>query len=250
MHYSIVIPVLNEQDNILPLTEELFGVLGDGDYEVVFVDDGSTDATCDRLAEATGRFPRLRLVRHARRSGKSAALLTGVKAAKGDWIVTIDGDGQNDPRDIPALLQAVGADPRTVLAAGNRRKRDDTLAKRLASRAGNGIRRALLHDACPDTACGLKAIRRDVFLALPFFDSMHRFFPALVRSRGLHYVNVPINDRARRAGQSKYTNLGRAMTGLFDLYGVMWLLRRTTLPPAVTEVEHQDRNGSVAGEAR
>jgi dolichol-phosphate mannosyltransferase len=237
LRYSIVIPVLNEQDNILPLVEELVSVLGSlGEYEIVFVDDGSTDATAARLGETMARHAHLRLLRHGARSGKSAALRTGAKAAGSPWIVTMDGDGQNDPRDIPRLLEAAWADPAIVLAAGNRRRRDDTIWKRLASRIGNGIRRALLRDECPDTACGLKAIRRDILLELPFFDSMHRFFPALVRQRGHAYVNVPIGDRARRAGQSKYTNWGRAVAGLFDLYGVVWLLRRTTLPAAMTEV--------------
>lgn len=248
VRYSIVIPVLNEQDNILPLVEELYTVLTGAEHEVVFVDDGSTDATPQRLADAMARFPRLRLVRHSAKSGKSAALVTGARAARGGWIVTMDGDGQNDPRDIPRLLEAAWARPEIVLAAGNRRKRDDTVAKRITSRLGNGIRRALLRDACPDTACGLKAIRRDVLLALPFFDSMHRFFPALVQGRGLHYVNVAINDRARHAGTSKYTNLGRAAVGLFDLFGVMWLLRRTTLPPTVTETAHPSPADPGAGD--
>ena len=236
MRYSVVIPVLNEADNIAPLAEELAEVLGPGgDYEVVFVDDGSTDGTAERILAAKARFPHLRLLRHARRAGKSAALRTGIAAAKAPWIVTMDGDGQNDPRDVPRLLEAAAADPRVALVAGLRRRRDDTVWRRLASRIGNGIRRALLRDACPDTACGLKAIRRDVFLALPFFDSLHRFFPALVGYYGHRVAMLPVNDRARRTGTSKYTNLGRAAVGLFDLYGVVWLRRRTTLPGDVTE---------------
>jgi len=237
VRYSIVIPVYNEQDNVLPLAEEIIQVLGSGPaFEVLFVDDGSSDATAERLAAAKHRLPGIRLLRHTARSGKSAALLTGFKAARADWVVTMDGDRQNDPADVPALLAATMADPAVVLAAGMRRRRIDSTAKRLASRAANRIRRALLHDDCPDTGCGMKLIRRDVFLALPFFDAMHRFLPALVRQRGHAYVNVPINDRARTAGQSKYSNLGRAVAGLFDLAGVVWLRKRTTLPPAVTEV--------------
>jgi len=235
VRYTIVIPVLNEQDNVLPLAEELFTVLPDG-VEVVFVDDGSTDATPDRITDMLPRFPGLRLIRHGSRSGKSAALRTGVAAASHPWIVTMDGDRQNDPRDIPRMVEAAAADPAVALVAGTRTRRDDTLSKRLASKVGNGIRRSLLRDDCPDTACGLKLIRRDVFLQLPFFDSLHRFFPALVAKLGHRVVNLPVNDRARVAGTSKYTNLGRAMVGLFDLYGVVWLLRRTTVPAAVTEV--------------
>lgn len=237
MRYSVVIPVLNEQDNVLPQAEELAEVLGaGGEFEVLFVDDGSTDATVDRVNEAMARFPFIRLLRHPARAGKSAALITGARAARAPWVVTMDGDRQNDPRDVPRLLAEAAKDDRIVLVAGMRRRRDDTLAKRVTSRLGNGIRRAMLHDACPDTACGLKLLRRDVLLALPYFDSLHRFFPALVQGRGLAYVNLAVNDRARVAGRSKYTNLGRAAVGLFDLFGVVWLLRRTTLPPSVTEV--------------
>lgn len=237
LHYSVVIPVLNEQDNVLPLVEELFEVLGNGPaFEVVFVDDGSTDDTAARIIAAKPRFPGLRLVRHARRSGKSAALRSGVGIARGTWVVTMDGDGQNDPRDVPRLLDAAEKDPTVALVAGIRRKRDDTIWRRIASRIGNGVRRSLLHDNCPDTACGLKLIRRDVFLGLPFFDSLHRFFPALVRRHGHGVAMIPVNDRARRTGTSKYTNLGRAVAGIFDLMGVVWILRRTTLPPAATEV--------------
>ncbi|ACI99314.1 glycosyltransferase family 2 protein [Rhodospirillum centenum] len=235
LRYSLVIPVLNEQDNVLPLVEELYAVLDPG-FELIFVDDGSTDATAERLAAAKERFPGLRLIRHAGRAGKSAALRTGIAAATAPWIVTMDGDGQNDPRDVPRLLAAAEADPAVALVAGLRRKRDDIWRKRVASRIGNGIRRALLRDDCPDTACGLKAIRRDVFLGLPFFDSLHRFFPALVRRHGHAVAMVAVNDRARRAGVSKYTNWGRAVAGLFDLAGVVWLMRRTTLPSAATEI--------------
>lgn len=227
---------MNEQDNILPLLAELHAALADGPtFEVLVIDDGSTDETARRTSEALALYPRLRLIRHQRRAGKSAALRTGAKVAQGSWLVTMDGDRQNDPADIPRLLAAQAAEPHLVMVAGNRRRRDDTLAKRLTSRLGNGIRRAFLRDACPDTACGLKLIRRDLFLDLPFFDSLHRFLPALVKGRGLDYANLPINDRARTAGQSKYTNLGRAAVGLFDLLGVVWLLRRTSLPVAAAE---------------
>ncbi len=235
--YSVVIPVLNEQDNILPLVEELVAALSAGPaFEVVFVDDGSTDDTPARLCEAKARFPMVRVLRHAAKSGKSAGLRSGARAARGDWVVTMDGDRQNDPADVPRMLELIAADPALALVAGNRRRRQDTVWKKIASRTGNGIRRALLHDACPDTACGLKLIRRDVLLGLPFFNGMHRFFPALVQGHGHRYANLLVNDRLRAAGTSKYTNLGRAFVGLFDLFGVVWLLRRTTLPPAAPEV--------------
>jgi len=239
VRFSIVIPVLNEADNVVPLAEELVEVLGPGEgpagaYEVLFVDDGSTDATAERITALKARFPHLRLLRHANRAGKSAALRSGILAARAPWIVTMDGDGQNDPRDVPGLL-AAGEDPAVALVAGLRRRRDDTVWRRLASRIGNGIRRAMLRDACPDTACGLKAMRRDAYLSLPYFDTMHRFFPALMGYRGHKVAMLGVNDRARHAGSSKYTNLGRALVGLPDLFGVIWLRRRTTLPGGVTE---------------
>lgn len=236
MLFSVLIPVLNEQDNILPLLEELYATLRDGPpFEVLVIDDGSDDATVARVRSTMAQHATLRLICHPSRSGKSAALRTGAKLAVAPWLVTMDGDRQNDPADIPRLLALAQVQPDLAMVAGNRRRRDDTLAKRITSRLGNGIRRAFLRDACPDTACGLKLIRRDLFLDLPFFDSLHRFLPALVQARGMAYANLAINDRARGAGRSKYTNLGRAAVGLFDLMGVMWLLRRTTLPAKMVE---------------
>ena len=235
MRYSVVIPAFNEADNVQALAEELFRVLGGGPgFEVIFVDDGSRDGTAERIAALLPR-PGLRLLRHASQAGKSAALRTGTLAARAPWIVTMDADGQNDPADVPALLAAADAMAGCALVAGIRRRRDDTLSKRIASKLGNGIRQALLRDDCPDTACGLKLIRRDVMLALPYFDTMHRFFPALVRRHGHAVAMVKVNDRARRAGASKYTNLGRAIVGAYDLIGVTWLLRRTTLPSSIRE---------------
>jgi len=245
VRYSVVIPVLNEQDNVLDVAEELYAVLpaarpaasdrAASDFEIIFVDDGSTDATVERLSTARARFPELRLIRHGSRAGKSAALRTGIQAARSPWIVTMDGDGQNDPRDVAGLLAAAERDPGVALVAGLRTRRDDTVSRRFASRIGNGVRRFLLRDDCPDTACGLKAIRRDVFLELPFFDGLHRFLPALVRARGHGVVMQAVNDRARRTGQSKYTNLGRAAVGFFDLAGVVWLIRRSSHPSTTSE---------------
>ncbi len=238
MQLSVLIPVLDEQDNILPLLEELYAALAASPaFEVVVIDDGSTDATAVRVQRVLPEYPTLRLIRHASRAGKSAALVTGARAAQGKWLVFIDGDRQNDPADIPAMLDAVLVDEDLVLVNGVRRRRQDTLSKRLASRAANLIRRSILRDDCPDTGCGLKLIRRDLFLDLPAVDCLHRFIPALVKGRGRASANLPVNDRPRATGMSKYTNLHRAAVGLWDLFGVMWLLRRQKRPMAVTEVK-------------
>lgn len=237
MQLSVLIPVLDEQDNILPLLEELYAALAACPaFEVVVIDDGSTDGTAGRVERVLAEYPTLRLIRHGGRAGKSAALVTGARAAQGLWLAFIDGDRQNDPADIVAMLDSVEANPALALVCGVRRRRRDTLSKRLASRFANALRRALLRDDCPDTGCGLKLIRRDLFLDLPAIDCLHRFIPALVKGRGRPYVNLPVKDRPRVAGLSKYTNLHRAAVGLWDLFGVMWLLRRQKRPPAVTEV--------------
>jgi len=230
-----VIPVLDEAENVEPLLEEIRSVL-DGiaaPAEILFVDDGSTDGTAARLSSlADGEH--VRLIRHHRRCGKSAALLTGIRAAQSPWIVTMDGDRQNDPRDVPRLIAVAesGGGPAPALVAGLRAKRRDSWARRFASRFANGLRKSLLGDDCPDTACGLKLMRRDVFLALPYFDGLHRFLPALVQIHGHRVAFLPVNDRPRERGQSKYGNLSRAVVGLADLLGVMWLRLRSTLPAA------------------
>ncbi len=233
--YSVVIPVFNEADAIAGVVAELLEVLSvrleqDGEFEVILVDDGSSDATLDILQGLAAAEPRLRVLAHDGRASKSAALRSGIRVACAPWILTMDGDGQNDPRDLSALLAAARAEarPPTGLVAGVRQRRIDTIAKRLASRFANGLRRLLLRDTCPDTGCGLKAVRRDLFLAFPFFDSLHRYLPALTRRYGYGVALVPVDDRARAAGSSKYSNLDRAFAGFFDLMGVVWLLRRTT----------------------
>lgn len=234
---SVVIPIFNEADNVLPLLEEIERALSGGPvFEVVFVDDGSTDDTRDRLAPAVAAG-RARLVRHLRRSGQSAAVRTGAKAARGAWIATLDGDGQNDPADIPALLHRAGdggADA-PLLVGGLRLSRRDTWSKRAASRFANGIRQALLKDGCTDTGCGIKLFDRQAFLDLPYFGAMHRFLPALFRAHGHPVAYVPVNHRPRRRGASKYTNLQRGLVGVVDLLGVYWLKRRTKLSPAVED---------------
>lgn len=238
MQLSVLIPVLDEQDNILPLLEEIYAALAACPaFEVLVIDDGSGDATPSRVEKALAEYPTLRLIRHATRAGKSAALVTGARAAQGAWLAFIDGDRQNDPADIPPMLRKLEADEDLVLVNGVRRRRQDTLSKRLASRVANAIRQAILHDDCPDTGCGLKLIRRDLFLDLPAIDCLHRFIPALVKGRGLSHANLAVNDRPRVAGASKYTNLHRAAVGLWDLFGILWLIRRQKRPGGATEVK-------------
>lgn len=230
---SVVIPVRNEQDNIAPLVAEIDAALqGAIDYEIIYVNDGSTDATPQRLAELAASNPRLNVIQHRHSCGQSTAVRTGVKAASGDWIATLDGDGQNDPADIPKLIAAVttGVD----LVGGNRRHaRKDTWIKRISSVIANSVRSKMLGDSTPDTGCGLKLIRRDVFLDLPYFDHMHRFLPALVIRRGGRVVSVPVNHRPRERGVSNYGTLDRLMVGIVDLFGVMWLQRRAKRPEIV-----------------
>lgn len=227
---SVVVPAYNEADNLPGLIDEIDAALGDvTSYEIVCVDDASDDGTAAALAACAAGRPHLRVLRHRTRSGQSAALRTGVKAARADWIATLDGDGQNDPADLPRLLQArAGAEDQVRLFAGWRVRREDSASKRWASRVANGIRGRLLHDATPDTGCGIKLFARDAFLDLPAFDHMHRFLPALMQRAGWRTVSVPVNHRPRRHGQSKYDNLGRALVGISDLRGVLWLLRRGT----------------------
>jgi dolichol-phosphate mannosyltransferase len=231
MDLSIVIPVRNEAGNIAPLVAEIRSALrGTLAYEIIYVDDGSSDGTESELrAEAaTGD---LRLVRHVRSYGQSAALRTGVKAAQAAWIATLDGDGQNDPADLPRLWAMTGAeDSATLLIAGERRKRRDSWAKRAASRIANALRARLLGDGTPDTGCGLKLFRRDLFLDLPFFDHMHRYLPALVQREGGRVVSVVVNHRPRRSGRSNYGILDRLVVAFADLLGVIWLQRRAKRP--------------------
>jgi dolichol-phosphate mannosyltransferase len=238
---SVVIPVYNEADNVLPLLAEIRAALAaTGDYEVIFVDDCSDDETAGRLAPELGIAvsnpgSTLRVVRHASRSGQSAAVRTGVRAARGIWIATLDGDGQNDPADIPSLLDCAIAQGGPELIGGLRRKRRDVWSKRVATKIANGLRQKVLNDGCMDTGCGIKVFRRDAFLALPFFGAMHRFLPALFQIHGYRVDYVEVNHRPRRRGVSKYGNLGRAAIGVVDLLGVLWLKRRTSLPAAIIE---------------
>lgn len=243
---SVVVPVKNEADNILPLLREIHAALdGKVQFEVVYVDDGSDDATPRVLAEARAQFPRLRTVRHRASCGQSQAIATGVKHARGVVIAMLDGDGQNDPADIPLMLERWRREPEParamLLIAGWRANRKDTASKRWASKAANAIRAALLKDATPDTGCGSKLFSRALFLDLPRFDHMHRFLPALTIRAGGRVESVKVNHRPRERGASKYNNLRRALVGLPDLIGVMWLMRRSRNP--VIEAPPEGRVG-------
>jgi len=232
---AVVVPVKNEADNILPLITEIDRALaGQGAFEIIYVDDGSSDMTPASLRQAVAAFPMVRVVRHRQSCGQSAAVATGVKAARAPIIATLDGDGQNDPADIPALLARLLQEPESgrdfLLVAGHRQKRRDTEIRRLSSKIANSVRAGLLGDDTPDTGCGLKVFTRAAFLDMPRFDHMHRFLPALMIRRGGRVVSVPVHHRPRERGVSKYGVWNRLWVGIVDLCGVMWLQRRANLP--------------------
>ncbi len=240
---SVVIPLLDESGNVLPLIAEITSALeayapvGQA-YEIICVNDGSGDNTPQEVLQAKARNPRVRLINHPKRLGMSAAIRNGVRRARAAWIMTIDGDRQNDPADAPRLLDLAWAKGRDkkVLAAGLRAKRRDTLMKRLYSRIGNGIRNALLNDNCPDTGCSLKVFPKSSYLELPFFSGLHRFMPALLKHYGHECVFMPVNDRPRTVGVTKSDFLGRAIRGAYDLFGVIWLMRHTPDPERGEEI--------------
>lgn len=233
---SVVVPVHNEAENIEPLILEIEAALTNYvDFEIVYVNDGSQDDTAKRLAESRVRHKNLRVITHAQSCGQSTALRTGIKSAKGDWVATLDGDGQNDPADIKKMISAL--ENGVELVGGNRRHaRRDTWIKRISSIVANTVRSKLLRDSTPDTGCGLKLIRREVFLDLPYFDHMHRFLPALVQRRGGRAISVPVNHRAREHGQSKYGTIDRLLVGIVDLVGMVWLIRRSKRPTVSEEL--------------
>jgi glycosyltransferase involved in cell wall biosynthesis len=225
---AVVVPVFNERDNIPPLLAEIAAALrGTVDYEVIYVDDDSSDDSLAVLQAEKSRHPELRIIHHVTRSGQSTAVWNGVREAKAAWIATLDGDGQNDPADIPKLLAArATAQPQVRLFAGWRTTRRDSFNKRISSKIANGVRSRMLKDNTPDTGCGLKLFEREVFLRLPYFDHMHRYLPALVKRAGFESVSVPVGHRPRTMGTSKYGMLDRLWVGLADLRGVAWLMRR------------------------
>lgn len=227
---SVVVPVRNEQDNVASLIAEINAALQPViRHEIIYVDDGSTDGTYATLKELQRQYTQLRIVRHAKSCGQSTAVRTGVKLAKFDWIATLDGDGQNNPADIPKLLSALAEG--VELVGGNRRQsRRDTWIKRVSSVIANTVRSNMLKDDTPDTGCGLKLFSRAAFLDLPYFDHMHRFLPALIKRRGGKVVSVHVSHRNREHGKSNYGTLDRLMVGIVDLFGVAWLQRRAKIP--------------------
>jgi dolichol-phosphate mannosyltransferase len=235
---SVVVPVRNEADNVAPLADEITAAMtGRWSFELVFVNDGSTDDTPVALGRLMAERPWVRQINHATSCGQSAAVRTGVAAARAPLVVTLDGDGQNDPSFLPALVRTLetgGA--RLGLVAGQRVGRRASGFKRLQSRIANGVRNAILRDGTRDTGCGLKAFRRDTFLALPYFDGLHRFLPALVKRDGYEIAYVEVIDRPRRHGRSNYGLWDRLWVGILDLAGVWWLIRRRKRVPRIAEV--------------
>ncbi len=239
---SIVVPVRNEAENVSPLIAEIAAALdGRWKYEIIYVNDGSTDATAERIAAIMKQRENLRQIRHATSSGQSAAVRSGVRAARGAIVATLDGDGQNNPAFLPDLISAIEkGGERVGLVAGQRVGRKDTGFKKIQSRIANGVRNGILRDGTRDTGCGLKAFRREVFLMMPYFDGLHRFLPALVRREGYDIAYVEVTDRPRRSGVSNYGFFDRLWIGIMDLAGVWWLIRRKKPTPVATEVMSND----------
>jgi glycosyltransferase involved in cell wall biosynthesis len=239
LEFSVVVPVHNEAGNVESLVREIAAALDGRAYEMVFVDDASTDDTRAVLAGLKQDFPALRVLSHRKNAGQSRAIRTGVQAARGRVVGTLDGDGQNDPADLPDLYRALtraDAPEGLVMVMGRRASRKDTAWKRFGSRFANSIRKRMLKDDCDDSGCGIKVIKRDAYLSLPYFDHMHRYMPALVRAEGYGTEFMDVNHRERGAGSSKYTNFGRLWAALSDLRGVTWLIRRRRNPHGADEV--------------
>ena len=236
---SILVPVMNEAGNIRPLIDEICAAFAGRRFEIIYIDDASNDATADELATALAAVPQLRVLRHAKRAGQSAAIRSGLLQANGELIGVLDGDGQNVPADFPALEAAVlraSKDGNMVMAAGIRQSRDDSPMRLVASRGAKWVRATLLADTHPDSGCGIKILPRALFLQLPFFNHMHRFMPSLVRRHGGVVLGVPVAHRPRIAGTSKYRILDRLLVGISDILGVIWLLRRAPTQGGVSEV--------------
>lgn len=232
---SIIVPVYNEIDNVEPLYREICqALMTNYVFEVIFVDDGSTDGTREKLTQLARDNPSCRLIKHKGNYGQSAGIVSGARAAHYPWLVTLDGDGQNDPADIPLLIEAIDVD-KPCIVLGNRKKRDDHWLKRFSSRVGNGIRRRLLDDGCPDTGCSLKLFPREAFLQLPHFKHLHRYIPALFKRAGYQSVNIGVNHRPRLHGVSKYGVMNRLFVGIHDLIGVRWLMKRPCCPESCHE---------------
>lgn len=235
---SVVVPVKNEEENVEPLVREIAAALtGQAEFEIIYINDGSTDRTPQILDRLKSEFQMLRVITHRVSCGQSQAVATGVKHASYEWIATLDGDGQNDPADIPALLRVLEDSAQATnleLLAGWRNKRQDTFVRKLSSKIANGVRSRFLKDSTPDTGCGLKVFARATFMELPHFDHMHRFLPALVQRNGGVVVSVPVNHRPRERGTSKYGIHNRLWVGIVDLFGVAWLQRRMRRPEIIS----------------
>ena len=241
---SVVTPMYNEAEGVAKLIDEIAQALSGRSFEIIAVDDGSSDQTLEKLKDARQQVATLRIVAHEQNAGQSRALRTGVLAARAPIIVMLDGDGQNDPAFIPKLADKLANGPALLaMVAGERQKRQDTAAKKWASRAANGIRQRILDDGAADTGCGLKAFRREAYLRLPYFDHQHRYLPALMRREGFEVAFEPVNHRARAHGVSKYTNFGRLMVAIRDILGVVWLNARARSPRQIREIE--DENESI-----
>lgn len=236
---SVVVPVHNEAGNAARLAREIAEALEGRAFELIFVNDASTDTTIEELADIKGELPQLRILSHRQNAGQSRAIRTGIMKARAPVIATLDGDGQNDPADLPELYRLLtrpDAPNDLAMVMGRRAKRQDSAWKRFGSRFANGIRQKILKDGCDDSGCGIKAIRRDAFLQLPYFDHMHRYLPALVRAEGFTTEYIDVNHRGREHGASKYTNFGRLWAAFSDLRGVGWLIKRRRLPGGVDEI--------------
>jgi glycosyltransferase involved in cell wall biosynthesis len=237
--FSVVLPVRNEADNVEALVREIVQAVSGRAFEIIFVDDASQDDTRARLFALKAEVPQLRVLGHRRNAGQSRAVRTGVVGARGNVIVTLDGDGQNDPADIPGLLGQLNrpdAPKDLALIQGRRAKRIDSGWKKMGSRMANNVRRSILKDQNSDSGCGMRAFRRDAFLQLPYFDHMHRYLPALMMSEGLTVEERPVGHRARQHGRSNYTNFGRLAVAISDMRGVMWLRKRRRSPGGVDEI--------------
>lgn len=237
---SIVIPMYNEADNVDPFVNEIHNSLKDQveQFEIIVIDDGSTDGTGDKLTQLCHSVPTLRVLKHDGNFGQSAATVTGIRHAHHPWVVTMDGDAQNDPRDIPLLLAQLEQQSdltQPLLIAGNRKKRNDSFIRKLSSRIGNGVRNAMLKDDCMDTGCSLKLFSKELFLQLPHFNHLHRFIPSLIKRAGGNIINVPVNHRPRTRGTSKYGVMNRLWVGIVDLFGVRWLMKRPCTPKLVKD---------------
>ncbi len=237
---SVVVPVHNESGNAANLVCEIADALEGRAFEIIFVNDASTDQTLDELVDITSKVPQLRILTHRSNAGQSRAIRSGVQAARAPVVGTLDGDGQNDPADLPELFRRLtrpDAPGDLAMVMGRRASRKDTAWKRFGSRFANNIRQSFLKDGCDDSGCGIKVIKRDVYLQLPYFDHMHRYMPALVRAEGYTSEFVDVNHRGRIHGASKYTNFGRLWAALSDLRGVIWLMKRRRLPGGVDEIQ-------------